>query len=514
MQIKSLLRETYYYSFSSIILRVFNIAILPLYTLVMPSEGGEYGLLTSIYATSTLVMVFLGAGMETTMLRFANKPGVDPSRVYSTALITVFSLCILFFCGFFFFAEPFAVLAETPGLGGTYQLMAAILVFDTFLTLPFCYLRYQNKARAYCTYKIMQGGINFVLNIYVLYFCPRLLELYPDSFLCPLWDFWMPDNTLSYILGCNLVSSAIMIIVMLDYWKPFGHFHTSTGESISFQTVFDYRLFLRMMRYALPILGIGVLNVMIQNVDRVIYPWLFDADEGIIQVGIYGASFRIAMIMALATQVLRDLVEPTLFHFSNKQRGVEISAILIVRYFLICSITLFLIVMASMSIFKRFLLQDPTYWDGMRVIPILMIAEVMLGVQYAMSFWYKIGDKPIFGTIFELISLIVIVTGMVLFIPTYGYMACAWSIFAGTFTRLLLTILAGFKYSPYQVLHKANLTYVGIGLACFGIIEATPDLGLLWNTAIGFAIVFVFVYIMVLSEQSQLDLLSDGKARS
>lgn len=514
MQIKSLLRETYYYSFSSIILRVFNIAILPLYTLVMPSEGGEYGLLTSIYATSTLVMVFLGAGMETTMLRFANKPGIDPSRVYSTALFTVAILCALFFCGFFFFAEPFAILAETPGMGGAYQIMAAIVAFDTFLTLPFCYLRYRNKARIYCTYKILQGGINFVLNIYVLFCCPLLLEMYPDSILSPLWDFWMPDNNLNYILGCNLVSSAIMIFVMLDYWRPLGNFYTSTGEAIPFCIVFDYRLFRKMMRYALPILGIGVLNVMIQNVDRVIYPWLFDADEGIIQVGIYGASFRIAMIMALATQVLRDLVEPTLFHFSNKQRGVEISAILIVRYFLICSIVLFLIVMASMSLFKRFLLQDPTYWEGMRVIPILMIAEVMLGVQYAMSFWYKIGDKPIFGTIFELISLVVIVSGMVLFIPSYGYMACAWSIFAGALTRLLLTIVAGFKYSPYQVLHKANLSYVGIGLICFGIIEAIPDLGALWNTAVGYVVVVVFIYLMVLSEQSQLDMLSGENRKS
>lgn len=467
-------------------------------------------MLTTIYAMGTMVMVFLSAGMETSVLRYANKPAVNPSRVYSTALIFVTMLCGLFFAASFFFAEPLAHLVGAPSLVSSILIMAAVVAIDTFLCLPFCYLRYRNKARTYATYKVLQGGLNLLLNIYVLFLCPLLNEQYPGSMLCPLWDFWLPNNTLNYILGCNLTSSAITLLFMIDYWKPFGVFISSMGQELPFSLRFDLTLFNRMMAYGLPILGIGIISVIIQNVDRVLYPWLLDEEEGLVQVGIYGASLRIAMIMALVTQVLRDVVEPTLFHFSNKQRGVETSAILIVRYFLICSIVIFLIIMASMSLIRRYLLQDPTYWEGMRVIPIVMIAEVMLGVQYAMSFWYKIGDKPIIGTLFELVSLAVIVSGLILFVPTYGYMACAWSIFASALVRLLLTILVGLKYSPFQVLHRANLTYCVVGFVCFSVIEMIPDLGSLWNTAVGFSVVVAFIYYIVLAEQSQLDLFGMG----
>lgn len=504
-ELKHIVVDATCYSVSSIVARLCNIALVPLYTSVMPVQSGEYGILSNFYAWGALLSVVLGCGMETTFLRFVNKSHLQPTRVFGTAMMVIVGLCLLFYGAVFVWDQP---IAQAIGIANHYvelRLMALNIVLDTFLILPFCRLRYRRKSSRYMWLKIVQGLLPVVLTAYVLKACPWLQEHYPDG---ALWDFYLPGRALGYTLGCNVVASLLMLMVLVDEWRPFGPFVTTSGRV----EVGSYRPQLQVARemllYALPVLGIGVINVFNQSMDRILFPILRPGEDQMLQLSIYGACYRIAMIMALATQVLRDLLEPLLFQVAASRKGVAVSSYIVSRYFIILSVGMFLGVMAWINELGNALLVDETYREGLPAVPLLMMSEIAMGVSFYMSFWYKLSDRPIFGTLLSLVSFVATLGLNLLWVPQYGYMGCAWAVFCGSLLRALLNLVTSHYNSEYRYTTIRNLFFIGLGLAIYFVMENIPEVDGFWTLASRNICVLVYVFIVVIIEQQQIDQLS------
>lgn len=502
-QLQGLLKEAGYYSVSSIVGRLFNVLLLPLYTAIMPPLDGEYGMMTSLYGWGSLITVILSMGLETTFMRIANKDEehTNPAHVYSTAFITIIALVLSFGLLSYLLSPWLADSLGYPTHVSEVRIMCLIICGDVLLVLPFCYLRYRHQVEKYAVCKALYAFINALLCFIVLYLCPRLQHRWPDGIL---WEFYLPNNSLNYVLGCNAVTCLIMLYILIEEWKPFGHFHSAWNHIYKFHYVFDRAIFRQMMLYALPILGASLIDIGIQTIDRMLYPWLVPGPEGMRQLGIYGACFRIGMIMALATQVLRDISEPTIFRLSRSRRTVEKTGALIIKYFIICSIIIFLSVETCMCFIQKHLLLDPDYWEGLQIIPILMCSEMLVGLQFYMSFWYKLTDRPSYGTVFAAITLIVIVAVNVIFVPRYGYIACAWAIFAGCLVRLLLTTIVSRFKSQYQF-HFSGYRYIVLGIVMYTGMRICPDMGESWTFTFKLICLLIYIEMVFLLERSQIN---------
>lgn len=474
------------YTFSSVASRFFALMLVPVYTYAMNIEGGEYGILTNYYAFGSLLMVILTMGLESAFMRYANKPGVNAASVYSTSLGAVWALTFLFLISVFPLSDEISQLLGYPLHAKETRLMAGVIALDTLAILPFCNLRYRGEARKYALWRIFYGAINAIGTFYVLVVCPFLSEMDATAtaageicsisrYTCWLWDFWEPGNSLIYAIFCNLFASTVTLLALIDEWKPFGLFHTSNDQFIKYDKRFDWKLFCAMMTFAIPILCSNLLKIGITYVDRMFYPWLVPGDEGLQQLSIYGASFRIAMIMALTTQILRDVLEPVIYRSANdKQKLIDTNRSVAKGYYLSC-LVIFLFMMAWMDVIKQSMLLDPNYWEGIRVVPLLMCAEMGMGVEFYLSFWYKVEDKPIYGTIFTLIALITIVAIMWIFVPDYGYMACGWALVAGSWLRASLTYIFGLWKSEYKFTNKDNWFYFLLGVGTLWLMDYLPS---------------------------------------
>lgn len=502
-QLRSLVKEAAYYSVSSVAGRLFNVLLLPLYTAVMPPQDGEYGMMTSLYGWSAVITVILTMGLETTFMRIANKEdrGVNPAYAYSTALLMLLTLTTGFGVASHFLSPDIAQFLGYPSHVAEVRLMCAVICGDTMLVLPFCYLRYRHQVTKYAVCKALYALLNALLCFIVLYLCPLLQERWPNGIL---WEFYLPHNSLNYILGCNLITCLILLYILIDEWKPFGHFHSAWDKVYTFRYVFDLKIFRHILLYAIPILGASLIDIGIQSVDRILYLWLVPGTEGMRQLGIYGACWRIGMIMALATQVLRDISEPTLFRLSRSHRAVEKTGALIIKYFVIFSIIIFLGVETCMGFIQRNLLINQEYWEGLPIIPILMWSEMLVGLQFYMSFWYKLTDRPSYGTIFAAISLVVIFAINIIFVPTYGYIACAWAIFAGCVVRLLLTFIVSRFKSQYKF-HFSGYRYVILGIVFYISMVICPNLGAGWTFLFKLLCLSLYVGLVYYFERQQIN---------
>lgn len=410
----SLLKDTAIYGLSSIVGRFLNYLLVPLYTHVLPKAEGGYGISTNIYAYTALVLVILTFGMETTLFRFANKGDREPDTVFSTAFAVVGSLTALFLLLIFGFITP---ISATLGYGAHPEyllLMAAVVALDALQALPFSYLRFQKKAIKFATLKLLFVIVNIGLN------CLYFLVLGKTDVL--------------YIFTLNLTCTAFITFFFIPDLVRI-HWH------------FDRALLKEMFRYSWPILILGIAGILNQTVDKMIFPLVYPAADAQVQLGVYGACVKIAMIMAMITQAFRYAYEPIVFAKSQDKNSKDYYA-KVMKYFIIFTLFAFLCVVGYMDILK--LLIGEEYREGLRVVPIVMAAEIMMGVYFNLSFWYKLIDKTIWGAWFSLAGCAVLLAVNILFIPKYGYMACAWGGFAGYATSMLLSYLVGQRKNPIQ----------------------------------------------------------------
>lgn len=460
-ELKSVVKDTAIYGLSSIIGRFLNYLLVPLYTAVLPAGSGGYGVVTNIYAYVGLILVILTFGMETTFFRFANKEGEKPLVVYSTTLIIVGTISLFFLCMVLGFlpqisqAMGYATHPEYIGI------MGACVALDAFLAIPFAWLRYQKRPIKFAALNLLFIFLNIVTNLLYFLVLPKLYPLYPDV----IGLFYNPGVGVGYIFGLNLVCKAAIVAFFIP-------------ELTGFKYILDVALMKRMLRYSWPILVLGIAGILNQTADKIIFPLVYgDIQEGQVQLGIYGACVKIAMIMAMITQAFRYAYEPFVFGKSKDQDSKTTYA-KGMKFFIIFTLLAFLCVMAWLDALKYII--APGYWDGLRVVPIVMAAEIMMGIYFNLSFWYKLIDKTIWGAWFSLTGCAVLLVINFVFIPRYGYMACAWGGFAGYGTSMILSYLVGQKKNPINYPMRSIMTYIALTLLLTLVMVYIPENWNIW----------------------------------
>ncbi len=452
--LKSLAKDTAIYGISSIVGRFLNYLLVPLYVTVMPADSGEYGILTNMYAIIALLMVLLTYGMETGFFRFANKEGSDPVKAYSSILLTVGASSLSFIVLGLIFLQPVAGFLGYGKHPEYLGMMLSAVAVDAFLTIPFAYLRNQKRPIKFAAIKMFNILINILLNIFFLVVCPWLSTRFPD-----LFTWYNPTYKAGYVFLSNLIASISQII----FFVP---------ELRGFRYTVDRKLMKQIMAYSFPMLILGIAGILNQTIDKIIYPFLFDDKaEANVQLGIYGAASKIAMIMAMCLQAFRYAYEPFVFGKSKEGDNRTMYA-MAMKYFIIFTLLGFLSVMFYLDILKYII--KPDYWEGLRVVPIVMVAEMLMGVYFNLSFWYKLIDETRWGAYFSATGCVVIIALNVMLVPTYGYMASAWAGLAGYATVTLLSYFIGQKKYPIAYDLKGIGLYVLLAAVLYILGEYVP----------------------------------------
>ena len=476
--LKSLAKDTAIYGLSSIVGRFLNYLLVPLYTAKISAESGGYGVITNMYAYTALMLVLLTFGMETTFFRFSNKEGEDPSKVFSATLTAVGTVALVFVCLVFAFITPLSSAMGYASHPSFVWVMAVTVAIDAFQCIPFAYLRYKKKAVKFAVLKLLFIVMNILLNLVYFVVLPSLYNSYPDI----VGKIYSPEVGPGYAFYINLFCTAS---ITFCFYK----------ELKTFRPSYDRKMLGRMLGYSWPILVLGIAGILNQTADKILFPYIYKGGDAHEQLGIYGAASKIAMIMAMITQAFRYAYEPFVFGKSKDKDNKETYA-LAMKYFVIFTLLAFLVVVGDLDVLKHLIGSD--YWDGLKVVPIVMAAEIMMGVYFNLSFWYKLIDKTIWGAWFSGAGCLVLIVINVVFVPQYGYMACAWAGFAGYATAMLFSYFVGQKYYPidYRLGHLAK--YIVLAVVVFAMITyVNSSLDMLPAVAINTVLIAFFALFIV-----------------
>ena len=468
--LKGLAKDTVVYGLSSIVGRFLNWLLVPMYVRVLATPG-EYGIVTNLYGWTALLLALLTFGMETTYFRFANrKDEQEPMRVYANSLISVTIISALFACVGFALLQPISTWLGYAAHPEYVGMLIFIVAIDAIMSLPFARLRCEEKAWKFAGIKLANIGLNIALNIFFLIVCPIIHKHSPESIA---W-FYRPDYGVGYILVSNVITS-IANVAMLN------------RELRGFAYRIDMQRLRPMLVYAIPILGISIAGILNQSVDKILFPLLFaDKAEATTQLGIYGACFKIAVVMVMFIQAYRYAIEPYIFKRSKESDDKSSNAITTL-YFTIFALLIYLGVSFYLDDVFKYLV-SPAYYEGLKVVPIVMAGEFLFGLYFNVSFWFKLNDQTYWGTLFTIIGCVLTIAIIVIFVPLYGYMACAWATVVCNSVMLLMSYLIGRKRYPGPYPVRKMTGYVALAALLFALgmmlpIEATV-LRLLWRTSL------------------------------
>lgn len=476
--LKSLAKDTAIYGLSSIMARFINYLLVPIQTAKFNAAGGQYGIITNVYAYVALLIILLTYGMETTFFRFMSKEGEEPKKVYATTLKTVGFTSLLFALIVIVFLNPIAGVLGYTDHPEYILVMYLTVAIDAFTAIPFAYLRCKHRPVKFATLKVLNITFNIILNLLYLvvlpYFKFNLFGIYDANFsLDVVWIFYI-----------NIFCS---VATMLMLGK----------ELVALKNPFDWATCKRMLSYTWPLLVMGLAGQLNQCASQIIFPYVFDgtAAEARTQLGIYGACIKIAMIMVMITQAFRYAYEPFVFGKSKDKDNKETYA-KAMKFYIIFTLLAFLCVMGYMDILRHIV--GRSYWEGLEIVPIVMAAEIMFGIFFNLSFWYKLTDRTIWGAYFSGIGAVVLIAMDILMIPQFSYWACAWAGFVSYAVSMVLSYISGQKYYPINYPIKDIMVYFVVAALLFvGISLANAQLPTFAALAINTLLIVAFIVSIV-----------------
>ncbi|WP_298647071.1 oligosaccharide flippase family protein [uncultured Proteiniphilum sp.] len=424
---KTLAKETVFYGMGSVLPKLLS-WLLSLYWAFALPEISDIGVLGNFYAWVALLQVILTYGMETGFFRYANKEK-DSVRVFSTSFISIAFTTLLFFVSALLLLEPAAFALGGAAMKPHYLLMLVIILcFDVLGTIPFASLRFKKRPIRFAAIKMANVVLTIVLNLFFFLVCPWLQTLFPDVF-----SWFDLSRGVDYVLISNLTASVIQFLMVLPELKV--------------RFTFDRLLLRQMLRYSFPILILGIAGILNQTVAQIIFPWVYpDQTMAFTELGIYTQNIKIAVIMVMFTQAFRYAFEPFIFARNKGAADDRQSFSDATKYFIILGLLIFLVTVGYIDIIKG-LLPVP-YHVGLKVVPIMLLGDLFLGVYFNLSLWYKLTDKTRWGAYMSILGFAVAIAINILFIPRFGYMACAWASFIANLTMMLLSYFLGQKNYP------------------------------------------------------------------
>jgi len=474
--IKRLFGEVAVYGLSSIIGRLLNYLLVPLYTYIFINPA-DYGVVSELYAWVAFLIVLLTFGMETAFFKFIQDEK-DKENTFSTGLSALLSLNTVFFFLILLFNEEIASLLLYKGHGEYIVLLGAIVAIDAICALPLAKLRAEEKAKRFAVIQLTSIGVNIILNLIFLlgFFSPQ-----------------HPEEGVLYIFIANLVASLVKPLLLL--------------KSFRLVSGIDWSLLKRMTLYSFPLAIAGFAGIINETLDRIlIKQMLFDPDTpssleyAESQVGIYSASYKLAMLVAILLQAYRYAAEPFFFRqMKNADRNKIYAQIMNVFIAFVCGV--FLLVTLNIDLFKYFI-QNETYWVGLKVVPILLMANIFLGIYYNQSIWYKLSGKTKFGAYIALTGAAVTVLINVLYIPVYGYMASAWATLIVYFIQMVMSYILGQRHYPIPYNLLKFIFYIGLALLLFFLSPYVQVDNFMLNIVAQNSLLIMFIIVVVMFERN------------
>jgi O-antigen/teichoic acid export membrane protein len=447
--LKKLAGETAMYGVSSIMGRLLNYALVPLHTAVF-ARPAEMSIIVELYAYVAFFNVLFTYGMETAFFRFASKTA--DRKYYNTALSSILISSTLLSGSFILFSSEIASLLGYPQQGYIISWLAIILAIDAIVAIPFAQLRLEKKAAAFVKARIINIVINVALNFFFLWFCRNIYEEKWLVFLKPvIAPIYNPDLGVGYIVLANLIANAAFFLLL---YRSFTQFRFTVRKD-------DIK---SMLIYGYPILIMGLAGITNQMFDRTMLEKLlpqgfYDNLTSKDALGIYGNCYKLSIFMSLAIQAFRYAAEPFFFSQSEDKNSPHMFSDVMKWFIIVCAL-IWLGVSVNLDIIGQLFLRSPLYRTGLAVVPVLLLANLFLGVYYNLSIWFKLSDRTHFGTWITMVGAFISIAGNILLIPVLGYMGCAYTFLLSCFVMCLTCYMLGNKYYPIPYNVKSAAIYV------------------------------------------------------
>ena len=484
-QFRKLAGQTALYGLGTIVPRFLNYVVLtPFYTHIFSQE--QYGVVTNLYAYIVFLLILLTYGLETGYFRFT-KSEENPGKVFSTIMVSLFTTTLLFILLILFFNHPIAQILDYPDRKYLIALFSFVVAIDAFSAVPFAKLRFEQKAKKFGYLKIFNVVVNLFFNFFFFIVLPYIHTNYPSSFLLFFYD---ASIGVGYVFISNLLASALTLLLLLP-------------EIEFIPGLVDLVLLKKILKYCFPLLVVGLAGTINEVADKeLIKRFVPDEESPMKQLGIYGANYKLGMLMTIFIQMFRYAAEP--FYFSKmKDYDARDTYAKVMRYFIIFGLLIFLMVTLYIDIFKYFI--DSKFHSGLHIVPIILMANLFLGINYNLSIWYKLSNVTKFGAIIALIGATITISMNIILLPVYGYEASAWTTLICYFTMMMVSFIWGRKYYfiPYPL--KSIILYFFIALAFFFIQKFIHYPSIIHKNLFNSLFLLVFIWIVLRKENIKIN---------
>ncbi len=481
-EIKQLAGDTLLYGIGTVVPRFLNWLLVPLYTRKVFAPN-EYGVITEFYAYIMVLLIILTYGMETGFFRYIEK-SEDKKKVYSTSLISLFTSSFLFIILIMLFINPISQSLGYQKHSEYIILVALIVSIDSFCNIPFAYLRQQRKALRFAMIKIINVSLIIGFNLLFYLVFPQIHDQY--QFIHYIYN---PEYKIIYVFIANLIGSIVTLFLLLP-------------EILNTAISFSVNLWKQMIKYSFPLLIAGLAGIVNEALDRILLKYLLPQEsEPMYQLGIYGANIKIAVLMMLFIQMFRYAFEPFFFKYGKDHNSKKLYAT-ITKYFSIFSLLIFLGIVFYLDIIKHFIGSE--YHEGLKIIPVLLIANIFLGLYVNLSVWYKLNNLTRFGAYITILGAIVTLIINFIFIPQYGYEACAFARLACYATMVTVSYLLSRKYDPIPYEKGKIFIYFAFALGLFFIQSYTKKYIEISTLQYIFNTIMLFIFIFVIDSKEKV----------
>lgn len=481
---KKLAGQTAIYGLPTIVGRLLNYLLVPLYTRIFSTA--EYGVVTELYAYVAFLFVILTYGLETAFFRFSNS-GLDKHKIYGTTLFSVLFTSLLFIVLIYLTKDG---ISETLGYAHHSEYItwfALILAADAVSSIPYANLRLHNKAFTFALVKITNIITNIGLNLLFIVYIPYLIKTSPDASITALFQrIYDPSVGVGYIFISNLVASILTFVMLLP-----GMLKVSLNPDLS--------ILKNMLKYGWPLLIFGMAGIVNETFDRIILKYLLPEETNpMAQLGIYGACYKVSILMTLFIQTYRYAAEPFFFSHAGSKDAKQTYARLMHYFIIVC---LFIYLTIVLNIDFVMLMIGPEFREGVTVVPILLWANMFLGVFYNLSVWFKLTDKTMLGAYISLFGAVITLILNFLLIPVMGYVGAAWATLVCYAAIMILSWMFGQRHYPINYDLKAAGIYTLAALALSGISLLLPDVNFIANLSINALLLLSFMAFVFIRER-------------
>ena len=492
MSIKKLVSETAIYGLSSVLGRMVYFLLMPLYTGVFTPD--EFGIQTDLFIFIAFAFVFYTYRIEVAFFRFSTDKSEKERNVFNTSLTSIIGSAVVFSAILFLIAPWFAEWSGYAERVNLVYLCIGILIFDAINEVPFAKLRLDQRPIQFAFAKLSGIAINVGLNLFFLLFCPWAIESNSFTFLHPLIAaVYHPKFGIGYIFISNLASSLTTFLILLPQWR-------------SYKVLIDKALWSRMFDYSWPLILVGFSYLINEMIDKKMLTHLLPGTtkENLHEMGVYSANYKLATVLTLFTQAFRYGAEPFFFKQKNEANSLKNYA-LVAKYFLITALFGFLAISFYVDIFKLLFLHNEAYWEGLHVVPIILFANLCVGMYYNFSVWFKVTDRTKWGAVFSILGALLTIGLNLLLIPKFSYTGSAWTTLIVYGSMMIGCAWVGRRYLkvPYPFGKMVGYSLLAFGLFIFSN-YFTCDLGLVWKTVLNTGLLGVYLGLVWLGDREEL----------